>query len=203
MRAPDCLTLIIVWPIIAQPPMPPKNDVTMFAEPCPHASRVLSLRTSVMSSTSFAVMSDSMSPTSAIANAYGAIVVSVSSESGTSGMNSDGSESGSSPWSPTFGTASPAAITTTVSTTIATSGAGTTEVHRGRKTRIASPAATSGYTSHGTPTRCGICAMKMRMASALTKPIITLRGMKRISFATPSTASRIWMTPASSTVATR
>ena len=32
VRAPD-FTLIIDWPIIAQPPMPPKKPVTKFAAP--------------------------------------------------------------------------------------------------------------------------------------------------------------------------
>lgn len=41
VRAPDTLTLIIVWPIIAQPPMPPKKPVTMLAMPWPMDSRVL------------------------------------------------------------------------------------------------------------------------------------------------------------------
>ena len=41
----------------------------------------------------------------------------------------------------------------------------------------------------------------MRIARALTKPTITLRGMKRISFATPRTANRIWKIPARMTVA--
>ena len=42
--------------------------------------------------------------------------------------------------------------------------------------------------------------MKIRMASALTKPTITLRGMNRISLATPSRLSTICRTPARSTV---
>ncbi len=41
VRAPD-FTLIMVWPIMAQPPMPPKKPVTMFATPWPQDSRVLS-----------------------------------------------------------------------------------------------------------------------------------------------------------------
>ncbi len=69
MRAPDTFTLIMVWPIIAQPPMPPKRPVTMLAMPWPIDSRVLSERVSVMSSTSLAVISDSIRPTSAIASA--------------------------------------------------------------------------------------------------------------------------------------
>ena len=67
VRAPDTLTLIIVWPIMAQPPMPPKKPVTMLAMPWPIDSRVLLERVSVMSSTSLAVISDSISPTRAIA----------------------------------------------------------------------------------------------------------------------------------------
>jgi len=34
-----------------------------------------------------------------------------------------------------------------------------------------------------TPMRCGSCAMKMRIARALTKPTMTLRGMNLISLA--------------------
>ena len=33
VRAPDTLTLIMVWPIIAQPPIPPKAPVTRLATP--------------------------------------------------------------------------------------------------------------------------------------------------------------------------
>ena len=62
VRAPAVLTLIMVWPIIAQPPMPPKMPVTTLAMPWPMASRVLFERVSVMSSTSFAVISDSIRP---------------------------------------------------------------------------------------------------------------------------------------------
>ena len=90
VRAPETLTLIIVWPIMAQPPIPPNKPVTMFATPCPKASRVLFEWVSVMSSTSFAVISDSSRPTIAIANAYGAMIVNVSNENGTCGMNSVG-----------------------------------------------------------------------------------------------------------------
>jgi hypothetical protein len=61
--------LIIVWPIIAQPPMPPKKPVTMLATPWPQDSRVLLEWVSVMSSTSFAVISDSISPTRAMPSA--------------------------------------------------------------------------------------------------------------------------------------
>ena len=97
-----------------------------------------------MSSTSLAVISDSISPTNAIASAYGAMSVSVSRVNGTSGRPGTGSEDGRSPLSPTVGTAMPAATVTTVSTTIATSGAGTAVVSFGKSTISARPPATSG-----------------------------------------------------------
>ena len=69
VRAPEAFTLIMVWPIMAQPPMPPKKPVMMFAAPWPQDSRVLLERVSVMSSTSLAVISDSSRPTKAMASA--------------------------------------------------------------------------------------------------------------------------------------
>ena len=97
VRAPETFTLIMVWPIMAQPPMPPKSPVTRFAIPCPHPSRVLSEWVSVMSSTSFAVISDSSRPTRAMAIAYGPTIRSVSMVSGTCGQNRVGRLSGSAP----------------------------------------------------------------------------------------------------------
>ena len=125
VRAPEAFTLIIVWPIIAQPPMPPKKPVMTFETPWPQASRVLREWVSVTSSTSLAVISDSSRPTSAIATAYGAMMRSVSRFHGTSGQNSDGRLSGSSPSSPTVGTVTDVTATKIVTARIATSGAGT------------------------------------------------------------------------------
>ena len=68
----------------------------------------------------------------------------VSRVSGTSGMNSVGRESGSSPWSPTVGTRQPNPTAAAVSTTIATSGAGTAVVSRGSNARISRLAASIG-----------------------------------------------------------
>ena len=124
VRAPDAFTLIIVWPIIAQPAMPPKKPVMTLAMPWPRVSRSLSDFVSVMSSTSLAVISDSSRPTAASVSEYGAMIVSVCSENGTAGSPRIGSESGSAPSSPTVGTSIAPATTATVSTTIATSGAG-------------------------------------------------------------------------------
>ncbi len=127
-----------------------------------------------------------MSPTSASPTAYGATICSVSVVSGTSGgIIHVGNPPGSSPWSATSGTSRPNSTTIPVSTTMAISAAGTAVVSFGMNTIIAMPAATSGYTAHGTSNRCRSCAVKMRIASALTKPIITDLGMNRMSFATP------------------
>ena len=80
-------------------------------------------------------------------------------------------------------------------------GAGTTEVNRGRKIITNKPTPTIGYTKAGTPIRCGSCEVKIKIASALTNPTITLRGMKRINLATPRTLSATWKMPARMTVA--
>ena len=124
--------------------MPPVKPVTRLATPWPQPSRVLFEWVSVMSSTSFAVISDSSSPTSAMASENGAMIDSVSSVNGTSGMRNDGSEDGRSPSSPTSGTASANTTVMTVSSTIATSGAGTIVVSFGRKNMMTRPAATIG-----------------------------------------------------------
>ena len=144
VRAPEAFTLIMVCPIIAQPPIPPNSPASTFAPPCPNDSRVLSERVSVTSSTSLAVSSDSSSPTSAIARAYGKITCSVSQVYGTSGMRNAGSELGSSPLSPTVGTWAFTTTATRVTTMIPTSGAGTAVVRRGKRKMTASPSAVRG-----------------------------------------------------------
>ena len=68
----------------------------------------------------------------------------VSNVRGTSGKNRVGRLRGSSPSSPTRGTEIPITITAAVSSTIATSGAGTTFVRRGSSTITMSPTATRG-----------------------------------------------------------
>ena len=74
VRPPD-FTLIIDWPIMAQPAMPPRKPVATLAMPWPRDSRSLSERVSVMSSTSWAVSSDSSRPTMASVKAYGSTIV--------------------------------------------------------------------------------------------------------------------------------
>nr|AAM08080.1 hypothetical protein [Providencia rettgeri] len=63
-RPPD-FTLIIDWPIIAQPAIPPSKPEPMLAIPCPLHSRFRSLLVSVKSSTIVAVIIDSNKPTTA------------------------------------------------------------------------------------------------------------------------------------------
>ena len=95
-----------------------------------------------MSSTSLAVIRDSSNPTAASASENGAMMLSVWSENGTEGMPRIGSELGSVPSSPTFGTCSPVATTAIVSATIAISGAGTALVTRGTTNSSTSPTTT-------------------------------------------------------------
>lgn len=62
-------TLIMLWPIITQPPMPPKNPVTTLAAPCARHSRLGMPRVSVIASIRFKVSSDSIKPTVAMITA--------------------------------------------------------------------------------------------------------------------------------------
>ena len=128
---------------------------------------------------------------------------SVSIVSGTSGISHDGRFDGSRPSSPTSGTFQPPSTAATVSTAMATSGAGIAVVSLGSATITRMPTATIGYTSHGTPSRCGIWDRKIRMASALTKPTMTLRGTNRITLATPRPPSTSCSSPARITAAIR
>ncbi|MNR64608.1 hypothetical protein D3C85_1873150 [compost metagenome] len=76
-------------------------------------------------------------------------------------------------------------------------------VSLGRPNTITKASASRGYTSQGTPSSSGTCAMKTRMARALTKPTITDRGIKRISLVTPDKPRMIWKAPARMTAAIR
>ena len=87
---PPLSTLIIDWPIVAQPPIPPNTAATRFARPWPtHSLLVLpchslsasveatdwrGTRVWVISSIFWSVISDSSSPMMAIMNASGKIL---------------------------------------------------------------------------------------------------------------------------------
>ncbi len=124
--------LIIDWPIMAQPAMPPRKPVRMLAMPWPCDSRFLSERVSVMSSRSWAVRSDSRRPTIARVNDTGSRICRVSRLKGTSGIERPGSDDGRAPMSPTVGRSRSKPIAAALKTTIATSGDGTVVVRRGR-----------------------------------------------------------------------
>ena len=77
--------LIILCPIMAQPPMPPKKPFTTFAKPCPIHSLFPRPRVSVSSSTKVRVIKDSISPTAAANNENGRINLSVATSKVISG----------------------------------------------------------------------------------------------------------------------
>ena len=98
---PPDLILIIDCPIIAQPAIPPRNPVAVFAMPCPMHSWFRFELVSVRSSTICCVSKLSRRPTVATATEYGKIIFSVSSDRGISGSRKIGSVSGRFPISPT------------------------------------------------------------------------------------------------------
>ncbi len=102
---PPLRRLIIDWPIIAQPAMPPRKPVMTFAMPCPRASRSLSEFSSVMSSISCAVSRDSSRPTMASVKDTGAMIAERSrTRTARSAATAPAGIAGSSPMSPTVGT---------------------------------------------------------------------------------------------------
>ena len=68
---------------------------------------------------------------------------------------------------------------------------------------IARPAAMSTAPSAPPSRMYGTWARKIRIASALTNPVMTERGTNRMSRGTRSTPSAIWMTPARTPAASR
>ena len=144
VRARPSFTLTTVCPIMAQPAMPPQQPARMFATPSAQDSRLLWERVSVMSSTSLAVSRVSIRPTKATLRAVGRIRRRVSRSSGTSNGVIPGSPPETSPWSPTVGTERCANIAIAVTSTIATSGAGTALVNRGSSSTTSRVSANSG-----------------------------------------------------------
>ena len=62
---PPPFIFISDWPIMAQPPIPPKNPVTILAPPCAKHSLFAFPLVSVNSSTKFSVIKDSINPMAA------------------------------------------------------------------------------------------------------------------------------------------
>ena len=144
VRAPE-RTLIIVWPIIAQPPMPPKNPVTMLAMPCPHGlAGLVGVRVGDVVD-QLRRHQRLHEPDERHAQGVGRDDAQrLRGAAARAGSARNGRLEGSAPSSPTFGTVNPADTVSTVSTMIDTSGAGTAFVSRGSRKMIASPAATIG-----------------------------------------------------------
>ena len=113
-RAPE-VTLMIDWPIMAQPAMPPNSGDRMLAMPWPRVSRSLSDGVSVRSSSRLAVSRDSSRPTKASVAEIGPMIRSVSQVSGTAGRWNIGSVDGIWPMSPTVRTSSPVKMTKALS----------------------------------------------------------------------------------------
>ncbi|MNI39389.1 hypothetical protein D3C73_935700 [compost metagenome] len=83
-RAPE-VTLMIDWPIMAHPAMPPNRGDRILAIPWPRVSRSLSDGVSVMSSIRLAVSRLSSRPTKARVADTGAMMAKVSHVRGTAG----------------------------------------------------------------------------------------------------------------------
>lgn len=149
--APDC-TLIIAWPIIAQPPMPPSTPHTTLASPCPKTSRFGLPLVCVSSSTSVSVMRLSSTPTRAMTVETGRTVSSVLLLSGgieysSSNHTGTGSVPRTDAKSLTTCVRAPKGRTTAhssvVASTIATSDEGTRFVRRGRSRHVANETSVS------------------------------------------------------------
>ena len=130
---PPDLIFIKLCPTIAQPPIPPKNPVTVFATPCPMHSRFGWPVVSVKSSIKFSVSKLSMSPTNAITMAYGKTILSISMLRGTSGRWNVGKMPPIGAMSPTVLVSNPKNNTARVPITIATKVEGTARVSFGKK----------------------------------------------------------------------
>ncbi len=88
---PHDLILMIDCPIIASPPIHPKNPLMMLAIPCARYSLFICPLVSVMSSITLSVNVASVRPTNAATKAYGKIMRSVSNVHGTCGRWNPGS----------------------------------------------------------------------------------------------------------------
>mmetsp|Transcript_21181 Transcript_21181/g.72165 ORF Transcript_21181/g.72165 Transcript_21181/m.72165 type:complete len:398 (+) Transcript_21181:359-1552(+) len=214
---PPALTLIMLWPIMTHPPMPPVSPVATFARPWPTHSTCVSVLRSVMPSTSCCVSSDSSRPTAPIAAAKGKIIARVSRERGTVGRCGMGSVPATLARSPTVRVEMPRALTAAVTETMAHSGAGRRLVTLGTAQMMAIVATTSpAMVYRGAPdihpphsqspfaTRnCSSCARPMTSASPLTNPAMAGAGTSRTSLPSRRSPAPTCMAPASTTAAKR
>ena len=103
------------------------------------------------------------------------------------------------PSSPTVGSVCPVKTVKNVSTTMATSGAGTLFTHRGHHRTISTVRAKRARISGSRCQKWGTWAKKIKIPSAFTKPVITACGTKRIRRDICVKPKITCMTPASTT----
>src|SRR5699024_4898348 len=124
-----------------------------------------------------AVSKDSNKPTIANAREKGNTIANVSNVKGTFGIKNSGN------------------------VIIAINGARITLMNLGSIYTKAKVTATKTYVIVEIPIKCGTCAIKIKIANAFTKPIMTALGMNFITLATLNIPNNTWITPVK-TVAT-
>src|SRR5699024_10402769 len=122
-------------------------------------------------------------------------------ENGIFGTKNSGSDFVIAPKSPTVLKSMLEYIATAVKAIIAIKGAGIVLINFGTIYTINKVIATNTYVIVEIPIKCGTCAIKINMASAFTKPIMTALGMNFITLATLNIPNNTWITPVK-TVAT-
>ena len=180
----------------------------MLARPSPVHSRFLLDGVAVISSTTRAVISDSSRPTIAMASAGIAMMRRVSQFHGTSGRPAKtGRLEGSWPRSATVFSGSPRPTLSALSTRMQINGEGIALTpgsgSRGRPQMIASPSTSIAQLAVLAPASCGSWAAKIRIASALTKPVRTEEETKRSSTPIRSRPNSSCTRPASRPAANR
>ena len=219
-RPPE-LTLMMLWPIIAQPPIPPNKPLIKLALPWAIHSRFPEPLDSVRSSIRFRVIKDSMRPTAARRNAVENRVdqwpVTVCST-----LKMSHCKVGSPAWrpspppsrinEPTVLTSSPRPMAKAATTMIPVSAAGTTLVTLGSNHMINIVRPTSPIIVYNSlpwiqtfcpsTTRVNMpnWLKKMTIANPLTNPIITGCGIRRTNFPKRKRPASIWIHPTMSRV---
>lgn|GEM_PF-5909792 len=127
------------------------------------------------------------------------MMLSVDRLSGTSHWVRPGRPPCIGPSSPTTGRICPEKTVNRVSTTMATSGEGMLFSTFGSQSTIRIVRTNSPRISGSRVQKWGTCAKKIRIPRALTKPVMTVCGIKRIRRAIPVRPKTIWITPASKT----
>ena len=219
-RPPE-FTLIIDWPIIAQPPMPPKKPVATLAVPWATHSLLPWPRVSVISSITVMVNNDSIKPIAARITANGKINNKVSIVSGTFGAANVGKPPAILARSPTVLVLRSSPITIKLTTRIPANAEGIAFVTFGKKWVINIVAAIilimmyNSLPANQLPSvqphlppgvdscNWGICAKKITIAKPFTNPSITGYGTIRMNLPSFKAPAPIWIIPIKTTVANK